>query len=104
MTFDEFRKDQRIPRIMWRCGKPNVRKALQKRGLDNPEGYERIAASCPAYDRNKPDYHDHHMLSTYINQELDEVEWEEMEDSPVKHMTFDERREWSRQNAPRLVK
>ena len=90
MTFDQFRKDPRIPRSMWRCGKPRVRAALKKRGLDNEEGYEQIAASIPSYDRNKPDYHDHHMLSTFINQELDEVEWGEM-GKPVEK-SFEENR------------
>ena len=100
MSFETFWQDPRIPPRMKRCGKPKVRKALQKRGLDNPEGYEKVAASLPGYNRDKPDYHDHHMLSTFINQELDEVEWSEMNERVngirVEDMSYEQRRQLTR--------
>lgn len=109
MDFETFWKDERIPKRMKRCGPAPVRKFLNQRGLNNPEGYEQILSSLPGYERTKPDYADFCMLSTYINQERDLVEWDEMDEpeSAVRDMSIDERREYGRklmQEKLRVVK
>ena len=81
--FDTFWADARIPPRMKRCGPAPVRKFIKQRGLDSPEGHERILASLPGYERNKADYADYCMLSTYVNQERDLVDWDEMVERPL---------------------
>ena len=69
LLFDDFWTDPRIPREMKRCGKPSVRKALEK-CRDDPE---EILRSLPLYASGKPDNQDFCHLSTYINQERYEI-------------------------------
>ena len=73
MSFEQFWTDKRIPPEMKRCGKPPVRKALAKTGAN----HEEILESLPKYAENKPDWQDFCHLSTYINNERHEVDWEE---------------------------
>ncbi len=80
MNFDTFWADPRIPKRMKRCGPAPVRKALAKRHI---EEWESILASLPGYERNKDDYADYCHLSTYINQERDKVDWDDMQDRPA---------------------
>lgn len=82
MNFETFWKDERIPKRMKRCGPAPVRAAIKKRNLD-AEGLEKVLASLRGYERNRPGYADYCMLSTYINQERDEVEWDEMDEAPA---------------------
>lgn len=84
--FDQFWNDPRIPKRMKRCGPGPVRKALAKR---NPDEWEGILESLPGYDRNKDDYADYCHLSTYINQERDKVEWDDIGDSSTKRDPWD---------------
>lgn len=81
--FESFWRDKSIPARMKRCGPAPVRKALDARNMNNEAGYRQILDSLPGYERNKPDYADYCMLSTYINQERDLVPWDEMDERPV---------------------
>lgn len=111
MQFEQFWNDPRIPKRMKRCGPAPVRKALQKRPKDEWEG---ILASLAGYDRNRPDYADYCHLSTYINQERDKVEWDEMDETPKPfYASYEHQREESRKlierakaegRYPRMVK
>jgi hypothetical protein len=69
MDFETFWTDPRLPREMKRCGKPPVRKALEKSTAD-PED---ILKSLPFYAKGKPDWQDFCHLSTYISQDRWEV-------------------------------
>lgn len=95
--FDTFWADARIPPEMKRCGKPPVRHMLKKTGAD----YETVLASLPGYAENKPADQLFCHLSTYISQERYDID-HAATSTPCKDMTFDERREWSRKNAPKL--
>jgi hypothetical protein len=88
--FDEFWNDPRIPKRMKRCGPGPVRKALAKR---SPDEWEAILTSLPLYERHKDDYADFCHLSTYINQERDKVEWEDIGGSSNRTDWWDARRE-----------
>jgi hypothetical protein len=81
-SFETFWTDKRIPKRMKRCGPAPVRAAIKKRNLDD-EGLEHLLDSFAGYERHKPDYADYCMLSTYINQERDMVEWNDMDEAPA---------------------
>lgn len=92
--FDKFWADPRIPPEMKRCGKPPVRKALAKVSVD----YETILQSIEQYADNKEDWRAFCHLSVFINQERFDVDHAATSDSPFRHMTYDERREWSQRH------
>ena len=90
MTFETFWADHRIPKRMKRCGPGPVRKALMRR---SEAEWESILDSLEGYQRNKEGYEDYCHLSTYINQERDKVEWDDMEElHPHADKCFDQRR------------
>jgi len=84
--FDSFWTDPRIPKRMKRCGPGPVRKALSKRPQDE---WESILESLPLYEKHKDDYADYCHLSTYINQERDQVDWEDIGSSSTKRDPWD---------------
>lgn len=96
--FENFWKDPRLPKGM-KQGKGAARKAFH-RVVPALVDEETLWPAIACYERCKPDWQAFCHLTTYLNQERWEDEYED--DNPVKHMSFEERREWSRKNAPKL--